>query len=751
MSGEKKLVIVESPSKAKTINKYLGKEFKVIASVGHIIDLPKNRLGVDLEHGFIPEYVPLSDKAKIINMLKKEAKNSREILVATDPDREGEAIAYHIASLFKDRRDLSRIEFNEITPTAIKNALEHPREIDRKKVDSQQARRVLDRIVGYKVSPILWKTVAKGLSAGRVQSVALRILCEREEEVEKFVPVEYWNFSALFETAKNEKYYGKLARVNGEQVDLKHYHIDNEDKAFSLKEEIESRDDYRIKEINIKNVSRKSPPPYTTSSFQQDAIRKLNMSAKQVMRVAQQLYEGVELGGRGNFGLITYMRTDSTRISGEALSAVRNLIKESFGEDYLPAKPYVYGKKKKAQDAHEAIRPTYLQESFSPDNIKQYLSRDQLRLYRIIWNRFLACQMKPAKFEETVIITGDDKFTFETKGERNVFKGFLAVYKMLGEENEESEEGKPGKIPHHISVEDPVQLLELESKQEFTKPPARYSESSLVKKLDQLGIGRPSTYAQIISTLLDRLYVEKEEKKLIPTELGKTVNKLLIKTFPELINVKFTALMEDDLDKIERDEKKYLEVMEDFYDRFSVKLKEVENNIKNIKKELEEPIGEKCEYCGSEMIIKWGRNGRFIACSNYPNCKNTRPLVVEEPQKINEKCPKCGADLVKKNGRYGEFIACMNYPDCKYTRPVTLGVKCPEKGCNGDVVVKKSKRGRVFYGCSNYPECKFVSWDKPVNKKCPACGADYLVEKKGKNKTTYLYCPSCKSKISDEN
>lgn len=745
-TNKKNLLVVESPAKAKTIHKFVGKDFKVVASVGHIMDLPKSELGVDIENGFKPKYVQLRDKAKVIKQLKEEAKDAAEIFIATDPDREGEAIAHHIASIVeKVNPNIHRIEFNEITKNAVVQALDKPRSIDMNRVMSQQARRVLDRLVGYQISPVLWKVVARGLSAGRVQSVALRLICEREEEIRNFHPVEYWNLFATFRTVHDETYDGKLISIDRKKVSLDEFHIKDENMAKEIQQDILQRP-LRVLSIERKTISRKAPAPFITSTLQQEAIRRLNMSAARVMRIAQDLYEGVELGDKGTFGLITYMRTDSTRISNEAIQASREYIRQTFGNEYLPDKPNVYSKKQTAQDAHEAIRPTYISEEFSPENLKPYLNRDQFRLYELIWKRFIACQMKPAVVDKVILHTGDEKYVFETTGETIRFPGFLTLYREMEEESGENDD-MPHNIPSQIAAEESVTLIKLDTRQDFTKPPSRYTESSLVKKLDQLGIGRPSTYAQIISTLFDRNYVVKEEKKLVPTELGLAVNKILVKEFPKLFNVRFTAEMEKELDLIEEAREDYLAVMQKFYGPFSRRLEEVESNLAAIRKNLQEETTEYCELCGNPMVIKWGRHGRFKACSNYPACKNTKPIQEAEPEKIGEKCPQCQNELVKRKGRYGEFIACSNYPACKYIRPVTTGTPCPMDGCDGEIVQRKSKKGRTFYGCNRYPDCKFISWYKPVHKACSKCGNHYLEERSNKKEGTFLQCPVCKSRF----
>ncbi len=749
----KKLVIVESPAKAKTINKILGSDYKVAASVGHVIDLPKTKFGVDIEKGYLPQYVIIPGKNKILKELKKEAQDAREVLLATDPDREGEAIAYHIARTLKEvNANIRRIEFNEITKEAVLNAIQHPRDIDMNRVNAQQARRVMDRIVGYQVSPLLWKTIFRGLSAGRVQSVALRLICEREEEIQKFQPVEYWTVEAILKTAAAERFKARLVEISGKKLDPQKFRIANKEEAEHHRTILENAT-YRVERVEKKKVKKKPPAPFTTSTFQQEAARRFRMSTARVMRIAQELYEGINLGEKGNVGLITYMRTDSTRISQVAISKVRELISGMYGADYLPMKPNVYSKKKSAQDAHEAIRPTYLEQAYEPRALKKYLTPDQYKIYDLIWRRFLACQMKPAEAEKTVVLVraGDD-YLFKAEGEVITFRGFLIAYD-LGTSNGENGEENPNElvdIPSRLSQGEVLELIELLVEQKFTQPPPRYTESTLVKTLDKLGIGRPSTYAQIISTLFNRKYVEKVERALMPTDLGMTVNKLLVRHFPDVFNVKFTARMEESLDNIENNKADYLQTLDGFYLPFKKSLEKVQDKTGEIRLELQEKTDEVCELCGRPMVIRWGRNGRFLACSGFPECKNTRPLEEEQPKQTDEICEVCGAPMVLKKGRFGEFLACSNYPKCKNTRPVSTGVSCPEENCDGVIVQRQSKRGKIFYSCSNYPKCKFALWDKPVDVPCPECGYPLVVEKVSRAKGFYLQCPKCKYKKLEE-
>ena len=749
MATKKSLVIVESPSKANTINKFLGKEYVVVASVGHIIDLPKSRFGVTIEDGFKPQYIKIRGKEKVIRQLKNAAAESGKVYLATDPDREGEAIAYHIASILdKNKEDVRRIEFNEITRNAINRAIEHPRDLDMDRVYSQQARRVLDRIVGYQVSPILWRTVYRGLSAGRVQSVALRLICEREEAIRKFVEEEYWTVRIEVKGQPETTFWSLLEKTRTADGDkFKKISIASEDEVKGHLEKIRKAD-LVISDIVSRNVKNQPSPPFITSTMQQAAARVLRYSTSKIMTVAQQLYEGVKIPGKGSVGLISYMRTDSTRISNEAMDSVRQLIGQQYGNSYLPEKPRFFKGKKSAQDAHEAIRPTYLDPEFHPQALQSHLSTDQYKLYDLIWKRFLASQMEPAIFDKTVVEITGGNYLFRSEGEIMVFDGYLKVY---GRDLEENGNEENVAIPAGLEKGQPLDLKKIDPKQNFTKPPARYNESTLVKELDRLNIGRPSTYAQIITTVMKRKYVQKTQNKLFATELGETVNTILIKQFPDIFNVKFTAEMEDELDKIASGDYKYEVVMNDFYQPFTAAMENANKAQEQIKSDLQETTGEKCDLCGKVMVIRWGRNGRFMACSGYPECKNTKPLEDQpEPQMSDEKCEKCGHPMVIKVGRFGKFLACSHYPECKNTKPIPLGIKCPKADCGGDVIERRSKRGKTFYGCSNYPKCDFVSWNRPANKKCDTCGNNYLLEKYSKAKGNFLECPECKNIISLE-
>lgn len=714
----KSLVIVESPAKARTINKFLGKDFTVLASVGHIKDLPKSKLGVDIEHDFDPHYVTIKGKAETIKELKRAGKGADKIYLAPDPDREGEAIAWHIAEeVDKKREKTYRVLFNEITEKAVKEAIEHPTELDKNKYEAQQARRVLDRLVGYQVSPILWDKVRRGLSAGRVQSVAVRLICAREREVEAFVPVEYWSVEAELTSLREEAavpFRAKLARKDDKKIE-----IGNEDEAKSILNDLEGAA-YTVSDIEKRETKRRPTAPFTTSKLQQEAARKLGFTAKKTMTLAQQLYEGVEIGEEGPVGLISYMRTDSTRISNEAIEAARKFINEKYGSEYLPQKPNIYKTKKKSQDAHEAIRPTYLK--YTPESVKKHLSRDQFRLYQLIWNRFIACQMAPAIIDQTKIKIEARQYLFTSTGSVMKFPGFTAVYiegKDAGDGGED--EGGEGKLPP-LDKGEALKLLGLHPDQHFTQPPPRYTEASLVKELEEKGIGRPSTYAAILSTIQDREYVAKEKTQLKPTELGFLVTDLLTESFPEILNVEFTAHMEEELDMIEEGQVTWKETMHEFYGPFKERLENARVTMKNVKAE-ETPTDIKCEKCGSMMVIKWGKKGKFLACSGYPECRNTsdfttdesgRVVVVEKAEEFSEEeCPKCGSPMVVKSGRFGRFLACSKYPDCKTTKPLSTGIPCEKDGCDGTLVERRTRKGRVFYGCSNYPKCDYATWKLP--------------------------------------
>lgn len=740
------LIIVESPSKAKTINKYLGKDFVVEASVGHIKNLPKSKIGVDIDGGFLPEYETIEGKDEVVKRLRDRASQADTIYLATDPDREGEAIAWHIAKELEGHNGkIYRVLFHEITERGITEAMGKPQRIDENLVNSQQARRVMDRLVGYKISPFVWKTLFYGLSAGRVQSVAVRLIVEREEEITAFMAVEYWSIVAEFETPAQERFLAKLAKVEGEDP-----RISDATTAQGYVNSIQGQK-FAITDIQKKPVRRNPPPPFITSTLQQEAARRLRFHAKRTMMLAQKLYEGIDLGEEGRVGLITYMRTDSTRLSEDAVRDVREFIYSNYGKEYLPHEARLFKKGKSSQDAHEAIRPTSLK--YSPKAIRKYLEGELYDLYELIWNRFLACQMSPAISDQTTVEVSGGEYLFRASDSVPVFRGFLQVYDDVAEEAEKQGDEDPvSKLPQVIAVGDRQQLVGIVPNQHFTKPPPRYTESSLVKELESLGIGRPSTYAMIVDTIQARKYVEQRERKLYPTELGIAVNKILVQYFPHLFNVEFTAKMEEELDTIASGRQTYQRVMEDFYRPFIRDVEGVDRNSAAIKKSLQENTDEVCELCGKPMIIKWGRNGRFMACSGYPSCKNTRPLPHEQEQTkhmVGMKCELCGGDMVVKGGKFGAFLGCSNYPTCKNTKPISIGMKCP-KCKDGDVIERKTKRKRVFYGCSRYPDCDFASWDKPVSKVCDTCGNGYLVIKYTQARGEYLLCPSCKAEIARE-
>lgn len=674
------LVIVESPAKSKTIEKFLGPNYIVKASMGHLRDLPKSQMGIDIENNFAPRYSNLVTRKKVIDDLVAHADESSAVLLATDPDREGEAISWHLAYILNvDTTSNCRITFNEITKTAVADALEHPRTIDMNMVDAQQARRVLDRIVGYKLSPLLWKKVCKGLSAGRVQSVAVRLICEREREIQAFIPKEYWSIEGTFKTKKNEEFKAELTQIKGEKID-----ICNEDDALAIKSAIENHE-ATVTEVKKSKRSRKAAPPFTTSTLQQDGVRKLNFGAKRIMMIAQHLYEGIEIGSYGHVGLITYMRTDSTRISKEMQEQSRDFIKRTYGDEYYPTKPNVYGSKESAQDAHEAIRPTSLE--LTPKMVEPYLNRDELKLYTLIWNRFLASQMAPQQNELLTIELDIDKtYTFRATGSKVLFPGFSVVY----------EDAKKEETPRLPSLKklDVVNTVNINPEQHFTQPPARYSEASLIKTLEELGIGRPSTYAPILDTIVSRNYVETNNKQFIPTELGFVVVDFLMAYFEKIINTGFTAELEEELDAIANGKDTYVKVLQDFYDVFKSELDDASDVDKIQIASMESD--ETCELCGSPMVYKFGRYGKFLACSNFPDCKNTKPITIG----TSVTCPKCG---------------------------------------EGEIVERKSKRGRLFYGCNRYPQCDFTLWDKPTHEFCDTCGS-IMVEKTYKNGATKKFC-----------
>lgn len=742
----KALIIVESPAKAKTINKYLGKDYVVEASVGHIKNLPKSKIGIDIEGGFVPEYETIKGKGEVIERLRAHAGKATAVYLATDPDREGEAIAWHIAKEIEDVNDkIYRVLFNEITERGITEAMQKPTRIDDHLVDSQQARRVMDRLVGYKISPFVWKTVFYGLSAGRVQSVAVRLICEREEAINSFLPEEYWSIVAEFQTQSSEPFFARLFKVDGKEPK-----IEDATTAEGYVNDIKKQS-YVIADLQQKPVRRNPGPPFITSTLQQEAARRLRFHAKRTMMLAQKLYEGIELGEEGRVGLITYMRTDSTRLSDDAVKEVREYIYSNYGKEYLPHEARQYKKGKSSQDAHEAIRPT--SSKYTPKAVKKYLDKEMYDLYELIWNRFVACQMSAAVFDQvTVDVQGGD-YLFRATDSIPVFRGFLQVYDDIVDESEKQTDEDPvSKLPSNLRMNDRARLSNIVPNQHFTKPSARFTESSLVKELEALGIGRPSTYALIVDTIQTRKYVEQRERRLYPTDLGMAVNRLLTQNFPHLFDVQFTAKMEEELDTIAEGKQTYKQVMEDFYHPFIKDVEGVDKRSSAIKKSLQEKTDEVCELCGKPIIIKWGRNGRFMACSGYPTCKNTKPLPGEQLQTAHMagmKCELCGGEMIVKGGRYGAFMGCSNYPTCTNTKPISIGVQCPK--CNdGYVIERKTKRKRIFYGCSRYPDCDFASWDKPVSQTCDTCGNGYLVIKYTATRGEYLLCPSCKAEIAKQ-
>ncbi|MBN2297013.1 MAG: type I DNA topoisomerase [Deltaproteobacteria bacterium] len=763
----KSLVIVESPTKARTIKRYLGKDYEIEATMGHIKDLPKSVLGVDIENGFEPNYKVKPDKRDIVKKLRSKASSADHIYLASDPDREGEAIAWHVAEeLKKPDSTVGRIIFHEITKKAIQEALEHPQQLNRSLYEAQKARRVMDRIVGYTMSPLLWRKVRRGLSGGRVQSVAVRLICMRQEEIEQFVPKEYWTIDVAVKTSTGETFTTKV--VNPKE-------IPDEETARAIVDAIKQAQEIIIDKIK-KQVRYKHPlPPFITSTLQQAASTRLRFSAKKTMMIAQQLYEGIAIGKNEISGLITYMRTDSPVVSGEAIKQARDFIPAEYGKDYLPEKSRQYKAKKSAQEAHEAIRPTDL--ANTPEGVKSFLSKDQYALYDLIWKRFIASQMNSAAFDQTVVDVSAGEVGLRSNGSIMKFDGFLRAYRVPDDKDTDA------LLPDSITEGDRLILEDITDKQHFTQPPARYTEASLIKELEEKGIGRPSTYAPIISTIQDRGYVKLEQRTFIPTELGRDVNDLLVKHYPHILDIGFTAKMEDSLDNLEEGQSDYCKAMSSFYETYNTEHELAMNQMENLRA-VNRPSGITCEKCGKELLIKLGKNGHFLGCSGYPDCKNTKEFirdengsirVVEQPeaeptdvvcekcgspmimkrgkfgaflacsrypeckntQPINKtevtdkKCDKCGSPLVIRHGRFGPFLACSNYPKCKNIQPYPLGLKCPVPGCTGEIVQQRSKRGKMYYSCTEN-QCSFISWTKPVEKKCPKCQADFLVKKGGK-------------------
>jgi len=820
----KKLIIVESPTKVHTISKFLGKDYIVKASMGHIIDLPKSRIGIEVENNFEPKYIVMRDKAKILKDIKEAAEKTDVIYLATDPDREGEAISWHLRNaILEEKKSKSkkkqpakpkvvkekktyRVVFNEITKKAVMSAIENPRDLDMNLVYAQQARRIMDRLVGYMISPLLWKNVQSGLSAGRVQSVALRMICEREKEITAFKPEEYWSIEALLKGENPPQFTAKLTQINGEK-----FKVVTKEEGDKIVAECKKHP-FIVKKVESKEKNRYAPAPFITSTLQQEASKKLGFTSRKTMMIAQQLYEGLNVGEEAEVGLITYMRTDSVRIAEEALAEVRGLIGEKYGQENLPEKPNFYKNKKNSQDAHEAIRPSSCLRE--PEKIKQFLSRDQYRLYDLIWKRFVACQMKPAILEVTTADIAADIYNFRASGTVIKFKGFLGVYSFEEDEEKEekSEAGADGeekeapkeKILPKLSEQEKLELLELTGNQHFTEPPARYNDASLVKALEENNIGRPSTYSPIISTLLDRNYVERLEKRFKPTELGELVDDILIKTFPDILNIEFTANMEGELDKVEDGEIDWVSVIKEFYGPFSEDLLKASNIMGGMKKDRDGETGQICDAlykknaegilerivdttrlteeekkelipCGRNMVVKWGARGRFLACTGFPICKNTKSIDGEEQKeeitnmmcearylktdaglvRVTKKAPvpegqegnviDCGGRMVTKFSRFGKFMACEKYPECKNTKSIGIGIKCPKPDCGGDVIMRKGKKG-TFFGCSNYPDCDFISNLKPIDRKCPKCG--YAVMAKFKDN---FRCLNKECKHEEEN
>ncbi|HEX4748669.1 MAG TPA: type I DNA topoisomerase [Bryobacteraceae bacterium] len=779
----KSLVIVESPAKAKTIGKYLGKQFIVKASLGHVKDLPKNDLAVDVERDFTPRYEVIEGKKKLISELKQAAKTVDSVYLAADPDREGEAICWHLKEELEpkkatDKPAIFRVMFNEITANAVKKAFDKPLEVNVHLVEAQQARRVLDRLVGYKISPLLWDKVRRGLSAGRVQTVAVRLIVEREREIRAFEKQEYWTIDVALNAKKPPVLTARLNK-RGDETPT----VGNQQTADAIVTDLEGTQ-YTVRSVETRERRRNPVPPFITSTLQQESSRKLRFSVKRTMMLAQGLYEGKEIGKEGSIGLITYMRTDSTRVSEEALTEARGFVSDKYGKEYLPGSANIYKTKKDAQDAHEAIRPTSVLRT--PESVEKYLAEDELKLYRLIWMRFVASQMMPAVFDQTTIdINAKGKsgadYLFRATGSVMKFDGFLRVYEEGKDAKDEEDDELKHKLPA-VTQGETLKFKEIKPEQHFTEPPPRYTEATLVKKLEADGVGRPSTYASILSTIQDREYVKKEGGKFVPTELGMVVTDLLLESFNDLFDVRYTARMEEELDEIEEGKLEWRDAMAEFYGRFQKDLEHAAQNMTDIKR-MERPTDLVCEKCGKPLVIKWGKHGSFIACTGYPECTNTRELTVDLPDVDNanlgeqdeteycencgrpmvlkkgrfgqffacsgypdckttkqiggeqrkdvpleETCPQCASKLVQKYGRYGEFVACSNYPKCKYVKQKTIGVPCPN--CSeGEVVERKSKRGRVFFGCNRYPDCDFVAWGKPIQEKCPECGSSYLIEK----------------------
>lgn len=724
--NKKKLVIVESPAKAKTIGKFLGRNYVIKASVGHIRDLPKSKIGIDIDEDFEPKYINIRGKGDVIKELKKEAKKASKVYLATDPDREGEAISWHLAHILKmDLEEENRIVFNEITKTAIKDAVKKPRAIDTNLVDAQQARRLLDRLVGYQISPLLWRKIDRGLSAGRVQSVALKLICDKEKEVQSFVPEEYWSIEANVLKGR-KKIETKFVGNYDNKGKLKTIKLNNEEDTQKILEQL-NRDEFTVEDIKKKEIKKSPGAPFTTSSMQQDAYRKINYSSRKTMQIAQQLYEGINIKGTGSVGLISYIRTDSFRISDEARGNVEEYIKDNVGEKYYKSRDFSKKNKANSQDAHEAIRPTDINRT--PQSIKESLSADQFKLYNLIWRRFVASQMSDAIYDNSTILFNSNDYIFRSSGSILRFDGYKKIYNFKDKSSDV--------IFPNMEKGEILKVKELLPNQHFTNPPARYSEATLIKSLEVLGIGRPSTYAPTISTIVKREYVFIENKHLQPTEMGFLVNDLVLKYFHNVVNEEFTANLEDRLDDVANGDLFWKEIIREFYVEFKDSLDIADKEIEKI--EIKPEVSDElCPNCGKNLIVKKSRYGKFLACPSYPECKYTKSINEKfEPQETDKVCELCGSKMLLRKGRYGEFLACSNYPECKNTQQILnkIGIKCPK--CGKELVVKFTKKGKRFYGCEAYPACDFVSWYEPVEEKCPKCG-DLMIKKKDK-----IVCSKC--------
>ena len=748
---DKTLVVVESPAKAKTIKKYLGTGYEVKASVGHIKDLPQKELGVKVNEGFVPQYQIISGKEKVVKELSAAAQKAARVFLATDPDREGEAIAWHLREeLKKPATSIFRVLFNELTEKTIKEAIAHPLRLDENKYNAQQARRILDRIVGYQISPLLWDKVQYGLSAGRVQSVALRLIVDRQSQIDTFVPQEYWSITATLVAGTPPSFEAKLIEDDGKKIEIL-------DARSAARLAARAREfPLEVADVKRRERSRKPAPPFITSTLQQEGSRKLRMTSSRTMRIAQQLYEGIELGDAGAVGLITYMRTDSPRIAPEALAAVRDYIQSKYGPKYLPERPHTYKGRKTAQEAHEAIRPTSME--LPPEKVSRFMDKAQSALYTLIWNRFVASQAAPAVFDLTTANIRSGKLLFRVTGSVMKFDGFMKIYSQEKDDEPEQSNGEKedaGRLLPPLKAGDKLALKKLLPRQHFTQAPPAFNEASLIKELEEQGIGRPSTYAETVSTIQKRKYVELQDKKFRPTLLGRIIAGLLVDSFPKLLNTRFTAEMESSLDRIEDGKASWTDTLEDFYGPFQSDLQQAKRNMKNVKREGI-PTQAKCPDCGEPLLVRSGRYGLFIGCSAYPECGYTQKIAAEklpsaEPVPTDQKCPECGAPMVIRAGRTGPFMSCSRYPECKAARPLTTGVTCPKCG-TGELAQRRTKKGKTFYSCSRYPQCDYSLWYKPVSVACPNpdCDSVIMEERAGKKDHAFLQCPKCKAKLANE-